>query len=179
MSWGDPPASSPEVRARMQRVRVKDTKPELELRAELRALGVRGYRVDAPLPLDGVRRRSDLTFGPARVVVFVDGCYWHGCPSHFRPSGRNEAWWREKIERTRARDLDTDLRLIEEGWVVVRVWEHERPSEAALRVKETVELCRRACAGSAATCGSGGTPGTGGAPASSAQRSGARPTAGV
>lgn len=137
MSWGDPPASSPAVRARMQRVKTRDTGPELALRRLLWAAGLR-YRVDHPLPLEGVRRRSDLTFGPARVVVFVDGCYWHGCPEHFAPSGANEAWWRAKIARTQARDQDTDKRLRAAGWLVLRVWEHDDMGGAARRIEEAV-----------------------------------------
>jgi len=117
----------------MRAVKTRDTGPELALRRLLHAAGYR-YRVDVPLPLDGVRRRSDLTFGPARVIVFVDGCYWHGCPDHFRPSGANRDWWLRKIERTRERDADTTARLEEAGWAVVRVWEHEPAEDAALRV---------------------------------------------
>lgn len=130
MSWGDPPATSPEVSARMRAVKVRDTGPELALRRALWAMGLR-YRVDAPLPLAGVRRRSDLTFGPARVIVFVDGCYWHGCPEHFRPSGPNKDWWRDKITRTQARDADTSERLRAAGWLAVRVWEHDDMGDAA------------------------------------------------
>jgi len=138
MSWGDPPATSAAVSERMRRVKVRDTKPEVELRFHLRRLGLTGYRLDRPLGLDGLRRKADVTFVGARVAVFVDGCYWHGCPEHFRPSGANEAWWRAKIERTRARDLDTTERLTAAGWSVVRVWEHDRPDEAAARVAEVV-----------------------------------------
>lgn len=138
MSWGDPPASSPEVSARMRAVRVRDTLPEVMLRRALRGLGLTGYRVDRPLALPGVRRKADVTFCGARVAVFVDGCYWHGCPEHFRPSGANRDWWVAKIERTRRRDADTTARLADAGWTVIRVWEHEDPEEAAARVARAV-----------------------------------------
>jgi DNA mismatch endonuclease (patch repair protein) len=147
VSWGDPPAASPEVSARMRRVRVRvrvrDTAPELALRRELHRRGLR-YRVDHPLPLEGVRRRSDLTFPGARLVVFVDGCYWHGCQEHFRPSGANRDWWVAKIERTRARDADTDRRLAEMGWAFLRMWEHDDPVATADEVERMVRPCVRA-----------------------------------
>lgn len=130
----------------MRAVKVKDTKPEMALRRGLRARGLTGYRVDAPLPLEGLRRRADITFVGLRVAVFVDGCWWHGCtePGHFKPSGRNEAWWRAKIDRTRARDADTNERLRAAGWTAVRVWEHEDAEEAAERVASLVLERRRA-----------------------------------
>src|SRR5579875_2994608 len=73
-SW----ASSPAVRGRMQLQRTRDTAPELAIRRLLHARGLR-YRVDVS-PLPGLRRRADIVFGPAKVAVFVDGCFWHGCP---------------------------------------------------------------------------------------------------
>jgi len=82
-----------------------------------------------------VRRRADVVFGPARVAVFVDGCFWHGCPSHASWPKNNADFWREKIETNQRRDRDTDRRLAEAGWVVVRVWEHEDLEAAADRVE--------------------------------------------
>jgi DNA mismatch endonuclease (patch repair protein) len=122
----------------MKRVAVRDTKPERLLREACRRAGLLGYRVDHPLPLDGVRRKSDMTFARARVCVFVDGCYWHGCAEHFKPSGRNVDWWRAKIARTRARDAHTDELLRAAGWESFRVWEHEDMGEAAERLAELV-----------------------------------------
>lgn len=135
----NPPASSPAVRDRMRRQRVRDTAPELALRAALRARGVRGYRVHWPLPLP--RRRADVAFPGPRLAVFVDGCWWHGCPAHCRGSRANAAWWRAKAARNRARDADTDARLRAAGWAVVRLWEHDDPRLAAALVAET--LARR------------------------------------
>lgn len=116
----------------MARTRRRDTKPELELRRALHARGFR-YRVDRPV-LAGMRRRPDIVFGPARVVVFVDGCFWHGCPEHATSPTNNAEFWRDKIETNRLRDRDTDRRLAEAGWTVVRVWEHEDVHDAAERV---------------------------------------------
>ncbi len=81
-------------------------------------------------------------FGPAKVAIFVDGCFWHGCPEHATWPKRNSAFWREKIEKNRARDRDTDVRLEEAGWASVRVWEHESAIEAAVRVAAIVEARR-------------------------------------
>lgn len=138
-----PAASTPEVRARMQAVKLRDSGPELALRRELRALGLTGYRVDAKLPIAGVRRKSDVSFGPARVAVFLDGCYWHMCPDHGSRPKANSEWWLAKFENTQRRDRDTDRRLREAGWLPLRVWEHEDPREAAGRVRDAV-LQRRA-----------------------------------
>jgi DNA mismatch endonuclease (patch repair protein) len=120
---GTPPASSPDALRRMKAALRRDTKPELVLRRELHRMGLR-YRVDRS-PLPEIRRRADVVFGRAHVAVFVDGCFWHGCPEHGTSPKANAEWWREKIDRNRARDLDTDRRLVEAGWRVVRLWEHE------------------------------------------------------
>lgn len=126
---------TPETRVRMRAQRSARTGPEDRLRAALRRAGVdhRTYRVDARLPLEGVRRRADVLFPRARVAVFVDGCWWHGCPDHYRTPRSNPGWWDEKIARNRARDLDTDRRLRDAGWRVVRGWEHEHPEHLAFR----------------------------------------------
>jgi DNA mismatch endonuclease (patch repair protein) len=114
----------------------RDTKPELALRSAVHALGLR-YRVSAK-PLAGLRRTADLVFPRARVAVFLDGCFWHGCPEHHTVATANAQFWAEKVEGNRARDRDTDGRLADAGWVSVRVWEHEDPQVAAQRVEQTV-----------------------------------------
>jgi DNA mismatch endonuclease (patch repair protein) len=134
--------SSAVVRQRMQRQRRRDTRPELELRRALHAAGFR-YRVERPV-IPGMRRRADVVFGPAKVAVFVDGCFWHMCPDHATFPKANADWWREKLERNRARDRDTDQLLHERGWLPVRVWEHEDMTEAAVRIAEIVRRRRAA-----------------------------------
>lgn len=117
----------------MQLQRTRDTEPEMAVRRLVHSMGLR-YRVDAA-PLPGLRRRADLVFGPSRVAVFIDGCFWHGCTEHGNPRPRSNEWyWPEKIRRNRSRDEDTDARLRAAGWVVVRVWAHEPPSNVAERV---------------------------------------------
>lgn len=128
--------SSPEVSRRMQRVRQKNTSAESALRSRLHALGLR-YRTQVPI-LTKPRRVSDIVFAGPRVVVFVDGCFWHGCPEHATWPKHNAEFWRTKIVANQARDRDTDARLRANGWEVVRIWAHEAPKEAALRVAEIV-----------------------------------------
>src|SRR4051794_33719830 len=92
--------------ARMSRVRRRDTRPELALRRQLHGRGLR-YRVDAP-PFPGLRSRADIVFGPAQVAVYVDGCFWHGCPVHGNLPKNNREWWRAKLAANAARDRQTD-----------------------------------------------------------------------
>jgi DNA mismatch endonuclease (patch repair protein) len=89
-------------------------------------------------PLSNVRREADVIFTRSRVAVFVDGCFWHGCPDHATWPKSNEEFWRTKIEGNRARDADTDARLAAAGWLSVRVWEHDDAVDAAARVATTV-----------------------------------------
>lgn len=126
-------ASSAGVRSRMQVQRTRDTAPEVAVRQLLHAMGMR-YRIDRA-PLKGMRRRADIVFGPARVAVYIDGCFWHGCPEHGRTqTAANPEYWSAKMERNRARDADTDRRLAEAGWAVVRAWEHDDPAKVAADV---------------------------------------------
>lgn len=130
-------ASTPGIRSRMQMQRTRDTAPELALRRLLHARGLR-YRVDRE-PLPGLRRRADIVFGPARVAVYVDGCFWHGCPEHGNPRPASNGWyWPTKIATNKARDTDTDQRLTAAGWAVIRCWEHDDPAEVAARVEAVV-----------------------------------------
>jgi DNA mismatch endonuclease (patch repair protein) len=116
----------------MQATRRRDTPAELALRSALHELGFR-YRVDVS-PVRGLRRRADLVFAAAKVAVFVDGCFWHGCVEHGTWPKTNAAWWRAKIEKNRERDRDTDSRLTSAGWRVVRIWAHEDVASGVDRV---------------------------------------------
>lgn len=135
-SW----ASNAGVRRSMQSNKRRDTKPELALRKAVHGLGLR-YRVDAK-PLTQMRRRADMVFSRAKVAVFLDGCFWHGCPEHHTVAKANAEFWADKVSGNRARDRDTDERLAAAGWVCVRVWEHEDPKLAAARVAEVVRARR-------------------------------------
>lgn len=124
----------------MQANRSRDTRPELALRRAVHALGLR-YRV-ATRPIPTLRRTADLVFPRQKVAVFLDGCFWHGCPEHHTKAARNSDYWQAKVRRNRERDLDTTERLTEEGWLVLRFWEHEDPVEAALEVESAVKARR-------------------------------------
>ena len=113
-----------------------DTAPEIALRRELHAMGLR-YRLQIPVP-GNRRRRIDVAFTRQKIAVFVDGCYWHGCPQHGTRPVANREWWDWKIQRNRDRDSDTNRLLEEQGWRVLRVWEHEEPSVSAARVADVV-----------------------------------------
>jgi DNA mismatch endonuclease, patch repair protein len=168
--WRQPFASSDAVRRRMSVQRREGTAPELAFRRALHALGLR-YRLHlAPLP--SLRRKADIVFRPERVAVFVDGCFWHGCPEHGRRAHEVNGWyWTEKIARNRQRDGETGHALAEAGWLAVRVWEHEvsGPEVAlvAARVREALVARRPAGLQSRA----GGHPGPGNAPSTKAGRS--------
>jgi DNA mismatch endonuclease (patch repair protein) len=126
----------------MQRLSAKrDTGPELALRRELHRLGLR-YRVDAPPLPAQPRRRADVVFRPVRVAVYVDGCFWHGCPQHGRTPTSNATWWAAKIDRNRERDVDTNSHLEAAGWSATRIWEHDDPRTAAVRIAELVRSRR-------------------------------------
>jgi DNA mismatch endonuclease (patch repair protein) len=121
----------------MQANRGRDTKPELALRRAVHALGLR-YRVSVR-PLPAIRRTADMVFTRAKVAVFLDGCFWHGCPKHHTKATTNAEYWAVKVQRNRERDAETDQILTEAGWTVVRVWEHEDISDAAIRVAAIVK----------------------------------------
>lgn len=139
---GLPPPSSEAVHRRMSATGQRDTPPEKEIRKRLFARGLR-YRVHYPV-LAEHRRRGDIVFPGLKVVVFVDGCFWHGCPIHGTWPKAHADFWREKIETNRKRDADTDRRLHEKGWLVIRVWEHDPPDEVIERIVSTVEKRRQA-----------------------------------
>lgn len=133
-----PPASSEATRIAMRGNRRAETAPEVELRRVLHARGLR-YRKDALIRAGEVRVRPDLVFRALRVAVFVDGCFWHGCPEHCRMPGSNVAYWEAKIARNRARDQRNDAALAGAGWRVVRIWEHVPVEEGAQIVTTSLQ----------------------------------------
>ncbi|MCX0244017.1 very short patch repair endonuclease [Streptomyces drozdowiczii] len=144
--------SSPTVSARMSRQASRDTAPEVAVRKLLHASGYR-YRLNERVPHMS-RRTIDIAFTRAKVAVFLDGCFWHGCPEHATQPKSNAEWWRQKLDRNMARDAETTAHLVAEGWTVLRFWEHQAPVEVAEKVAETVDRERsagrteRGCGGS-------------------------------
>lgn len=137
-----PTASSSGVSARMSRQATRETAPEVGIRLALHGRGYR-YRVHYPVP-GATRRRIDIAFPRRRVAVFVDGCFWHGCRDHRTIPRANHTWWRAKLAENADRDRETARLLEEDGWTVIRVWEHEAVLEAVDRI--AVELDARVAA---------------------------------
>lgn len=121
----------------MKSQRQRDTSAELAVRSRLHRDGLR-FRVH--YRVTGLRRTADIAFPRPRVAVFVDGCFWHGCPEHGTWPKQNAEWWLDKIQTNQRRDADTDSKLAEAGWHVVRVWEHEHPDAAAQTIEAAVRL---------------------------------------
>ncbi len=117
--------------------RRRDTTPEILLRRELHKRG-RRFRVVMRVP--GNNRRSvDIAFTRRKLAVFVDGCFWHGCPAHGTQPTANRAWWVQKLTANRLRDEDTDRLLTSAGWTVLRLWEHVEAGEAADLVEAALD----------------------------------------
>jgi DNA mismatch endonuclease (patch repair protein) len=127
----------------MSRTAQRDNANERALRSALHRRGLR-FRLHRQL-LVGNRRSVDIAFPASRTAVFVDGCFWHGCPDHGTWPKNNADWWRAKIIANIARDRDTDRKLVEVGWTVVRIWEHEAVETAADRIEAAVRRpdCQR------------------------------------
>ncbi|KAB1108233.1 very short patch repair endonuclease [Micromonospora aurantiaca] len=121
----------------MQRQRRKDTEPELALRRSLHRAGLR-YRIGLPV-VGSPRRTIDIAFTRIKLAVFVDGCFWHGCPQHATWPKANAAWWEAKILKNRERDRETTRQLEQAGWTVIRIWEHEPAESAASRLVDVVK----------------------------------------
>lgn len=121
--------------------RGRDTGPEMRLRSALHRRGLR-YRVNRRVER-GIRTTVDLAFGPTKVAVFVDGCFWHRCPEHATMPKANRLWWSDKLADNVARDRRNDAALAARGWKVIRVWEHEDVENAAELIAGAVRTRRR------------------------------------
>lgn len=135
-----PGSSGDAVSKRMSRLARRDNDRERAIRSALHAMGLR-FRVTYKVP--GLPRRTiDIAFTRAKVAVFLDGCFWHGCPEHGTAPRANAAWWSEKIKTNRRRDADTTAHLERLGWSVIRVWEHVPVGDAVCVVSEAVQRGR-------------------------------------
>jgi DNA mismatch endonuclease, patch repair protein len=141
-------ASSARVSAQMSRQPRKDTQPEVFLR---RLLFTRGFRYRVHLRVPGLPRRSvDIAFPGVKVAVFVDGCFWHGCPEHGTVPRSNCEWWRKKLDGNRSRDDETADHLSALGWRVLRFWSHEDITVMADTVAACVQERRTESSGTVA-----------------------------
>ncbi|MFK4064885.1 very short patch repair endonuclease [Streptomyces sp. NPDC029674] len=126
----------------MSRQVSRDTAPEVAVRRLLHASGLR-YRLNVPVP--GMPRRTiDIAFGKAKIAVFMDGCFWHGCPEHATSPKANAEWWRAKLDKNMTRDRETSRHLETAGWTVLRFWEHERPEAVAEAITRARKAARSA-----------------------------------
>jgi DNA mismatch endonuclease (patch repair protein) len=137
-----PSASSKEVRRRMRATRQRDTPGEIAIRSLVHREGLR-FRVDCR-PVPDLQTRADLVFASAQVAVFVDSCFWHGCPTHGTWPKTNGAWWKQKIESNQERDARIARMLHARGWKVLRIWSHEAPERAARLIARYVRSRQRA-----------------------------------
>jgi DNA mismatch endonuclease (patch repair protein) len=135
------PAPSSYVAQRtMQANRRADTKPEIELRAALHARGLRFRKDFLVRTSSGVKTKVDVAFTRAQIAVFVDGCFWHGCPEHGVIPRANSHYWEPKLNRNRKRDREVTASLESDGWTVVRFWEHELLEDAVEQVSSMLDL---------------------------------------
>ena len=121
----------PKVSERMKKQRIYDTKPESEIAKACFAKGLR-YRKNVEIP--EVKTRGDLVFRKHNLVVFIDGCFWHGCPWHYKTPKTRSEWWDAKTEKNRTRDKRKTKQLRKLGWKVIRIWEHTEPEKAAEKI---------------------------------------------
>jgi len=117
----------------MSRIRGKDTGPEIKLRQLLWSNGIKGYRLHYNLP-----GKPDIVFTKKKIVIFIDGCFWHKCPLCFQEPETRKEFWMNKIQSNVYRDMKNTELLQNDGWTVLRFWEHEirkNPDEVLRRIQ--------------------------------------------
>lgn len=137
-SW----ASSPGVRRSMRSNRPKDTALEISFRSALHQSGLRFFKHRRPVP--GIRCEADVLFPRVYLAIFIDGCFWHGCPEHATRPVVHGDWWATKLDRNKERDRLNDQKLRDAGWTVLRIWEHESADSAAQMVCRQITQLRTA-----------------------------------
>jgi len=127
----------------MSRIKGRDTAPEIRIRKILFAKGIKGYRINYPIP-----GKPDIVFPKKRMAVFIDGCFWHRCPLCFIEPQTKKEFWAEKIEKNVARDREVSERLTKDGWKVLRFWEHDvkkDPQRIAEKIAEELKTDNFRC----------------------------------
>ncbi len=104
----------------MSRIKGKNTEPEMILRLELAGRGIRGYRIHYRLP-----GKPDIVFTRKKIAVFIDGCFWHRCSECFIKPSTRSVFWEKKINGNVERDILNNKKLIDSGWKILRIWEHQ------------------------------------------------------
>lgn len=132
-----PPPSHARITAVMRGNKRSGTRPERAVRSALHNAGMR-FRVDHLVRTPNRNVRPDIVFTRQQVAVFVDGCFWHGCPEHGRTPSTNEGYWQEKLRRNVLRDAAVDAALSASGWEVIRIWEHEELDRVVLQISKAV-----------------------------------------
>lgn len=122
----------------MRANRGRNTGPEVTLRSALHRAGLR-FRKDLRMVVGETAVRPDIVFTRNHVAVFVDGCFWHGCPQHGEMPVSNREFWEAKISGTRDRDARQTAALEAAGWTVLRVWEHEPVDDALARIGNALD----------------------------------------
>lgn len=133
MTKGRPP-TTPEVSARMKRVGTSRTGAELKVEKILRKLKIRYRRNVKSLP-----GTPDFFLVEHQIAVFVDGCFWHGCPRCFSGTTRNREWWDEKVLNNRRRDRRCDAAIRRRGISVLHLWEHDDSTRCSMRIQKAIE----------------------------------------
>jgi DNA mismatch endonuclease (patch repair protein) len=116
----------------------RNTKPEVALSSALHRTGLR-FRRDHRVVAGDVKVRPDFVFTRARIAVFLDGCFWHSCPDHATRPSANSDYWQAKLARNRERDRTVNAALADDGWNVLRFWEHDEPAQIAEKVAAAVQ----------------------------------------
>jgi DNA mismatch endonuclease, patch repair protein len=119
----------------MSKIRGKNTGPEMKLRKLLWSAGIRGYRVHYDLP-----GKPDIVFVKKKIVLFIDGCFWHKCPIDFQEPETRKDFWMKKINSNVERDERINRELSDTGWTIIRIWEHEMRKEPEKVVQRIVEI---------------------------------------
>jgi DNA mismatch endonuclease (patch repair protein) len=121
----------------MAAIKGKDTSPEMTIRRMLYARGIRGYRIHYK-----ITGKPDIVFTKQKIAIFIDGCYWHKCPQCFQEPKTNRDFWMEKINGNVERDKRVSAELTDNGWTVLRFWEHEvkkDPESVVNRIAESIQ----------------------------------------
>jgi DNA mismatch endonuclease (patch repair protein) len=125
----------------MSQIKGKNTKPELEIRKLLFSKGIRGYRISSDLI-----GKPDIIFPKYKIAIFIDGCFWHKCMKCFKEPQTNKQFWKNKIDSNVNRDKKINKELTDDGWTVIRFWEHEIKKNIDKCVNNIIqELKRKGC----------------------------------